>query len=327
MKAMQIVQPRIFKMVEVPIPGLNSDHTEHILVRTSAISLCGSDIPFFTGSRRLMAYPLAPGMKCHECVGRVIESSSERFQAGDHVVAIPENDQGLAEYYVARSSKAVKLPGDLSGCKESCLIQPLSTVMNAVDRLGDIRGKHIAVVGLGSMGLFFCWLLKKRGAGCVLGIDPIAQRCAIAERVGADAAVPTRSVEAVHTFKHEPGRWQPLDICIEAVGHQTETLNDCLNLVRQQGTVLAFGVPDQTVYPIEYEIFFRKNAHLIAVVTPDWRDYLTQARDLFLTHEKELNGLVTHHFPITDAATAFIQYERHEDGIVKAILDASVWES
>lgn len=325
MKAMQIVRPHVFEMVEVPVPSLQSDQAEHILVRTSAVSLCGSDIPFFTGSKRFLTYPLAPGMKCHECVGQVADSSSEWFQPGDHVVAIPENDRGLAEYYVARASKAVKLPGDLPGYKESCLIQPLSTVINAVDRLGDIQGKHIAVIGLGSIGLFFCWLLKKRGAGFVLGIDPITHRCSIAERMGADMTVPARSVEAVHIFKHEPDRWQPLDICVEAVGHQTETLNDCLNLVRHQGTVLAFGVPDQTVYPIEYETFFRKNAHLVAVVTPDWHDYLVRARDLFITHEKELSDLVTHRFPITDAAAVFTRYERHEDGIIKAILDASVW--
>ena len=41
-----------------------------------------------------------------------------------------------------------------------------------------------------------------------------------------------------------------------------ETLNDCFELVRKRGTVLAFGVPDQHVYAVEYETFFRKNAHL-----------------------------------------------------------------
>ena len=74
----------------------------------------------------------------------------------------------------------------------------------------------------------------------------------------------------------------PPDICIEAVGHQMETLNDCLELVRQQGTVLAFGVPDQPVYAIEYETFFRKNAHLIACVTPDWSEYLAKHGMFFL---------------------------------------------
>ena len=79
-----------------------------------------------------------------------------------------------------------------------------------------------------------------------------------------------RSIEVVHAGRQNPGEWEPPDICIEAVGHQTETLNDCFELVRKRGTVVAFGVPDQPVYAVEFETFFRKNAHLIAVVTPEW---------------------------------------------------------
>jgi L-iditol 2-dehydrogenase len=256
----------------------------------------------------------------------VIESQSNQFRPGDMVLAIPESDRGLAEYYIAQACKAIHLPDELAACDDSCLIQPLSTVLNAVNQLGEIQGKSIAVVGLGSIGLFFCWLLKKRGAGHILGIDPNLHRCRVAEKLGASKTVSLRSVEFIHASRQEPDLWQPLDICIEAVGHQTETLNDCIEMVRKQGTILSFGVPDQPVYPIEYETFFRKNALLVAVVTPDWSDYLDRAQDLFLTYHEELTWLVTHRLPIKDATNAFTLYECHEDNILKVILDASVWE-
>ncbi len=118
-----------------------------------------------------------------------------------------------------------------------------------------------------------------------------------------------RSIEVVHASQMRPDQWQTIDICIEAVGHQTETINDCFALVKKQGTVLSFGVPDQLVYPIEYETFFRKNTHLVAVVTPDWSDYLTRARDLFITDRKELAWMVTHRLPIKEATKAFTMYE------------------
>ena len=243
--------------------------------------MCGSDIPFFNGSKRFQQYPLPYGAHVHECVGQVVETRSDLFQTGDWVVAIPENDQGLAEVFVAQASKGSRLPGDLVDRPESCLIQPLSTVMNAVDRLGDIREQSVAVVGLGSIGLLFCWLLKKKGAGQVVGIDPIPSRCQFAEKFGADQTFAMRSIEVVQNARHNPGQWSSPQICIEAVGHQMETLNDCFELVQKQGTVLAFGVPDQPVYAIEFETFFRKNAHLVAAVTPDWQDYLQQSCELF----------------------------------------------
>jgi threonine dehydrogenase-like Zn-dependent dehydrogenase len=106
-----------------------------------------------------------------------------------------------------------------------------------------------------------------------------------------------------------------------------DTINHCFELVRKRGTVLAFGVPDQPVYAIEYETFFRKNASLIASVTPEWREYLSKARDLFLTYREELEVWVTHRYPIRNAGEAFSLYERHEQGIVKAVLDASRWDA
>jgi threonine dehydrogenase-like Zn-dependent dehydrogenase len=325
MKALQVIRPREFMQVETPIPDLKDAGRDRILVQPSWVSMCGSDIPFFTGSKRHRSYPLTAAAPIHECVGRVIDSISDLFKPGDRVIAIPEGDRGLSEIFVAQAAKAAKLPPDLEENGTACLIQPLSTVLNAVDRLGDVAGKSVAVIGLGSIGLFFCWLLRKRGAARIVGIDPLIQRCEVASRFGADQVVTKRSIEVLHEARQDPDGWDAPDICIEAVGHQMETLNDCLGLVRYRGTVLAFGVPDQPVYAIEYETFFRKNAHLIACVTPDWSEYLAKARDAFLPACTELEALVTHRFPIRAAGEAFTMYERHEDGILKAIINMSKW--
>jgi len=325
MKALQVVKPRHFEQVQAVVPDLESAGLDRILIQPEWVSMCGSDIPFFTGSKRHKTYPLPVAAPIHECVGRVIESTSNLFQPGDRVVAIPESDRGLSEYFMAQAAKAVKLPASLDDNGTSCLIQPLSTVINAIDQLGDVAGKSVVVVGLGSIGLFFCWMLKKRGAARILGIDPLEERCQVAARMGATQCLTARSLEVLHDARQEPGKWDAPDICIEAVGHQMDTLNDCLALVKQRGTVLAFGVPDHPVYALEYETFFRKNAHLVACVTPVWSEYLAISRDVFLSAREELEPLVTHRFPIRDAGRAFTMYEKHEDGIIKALVDMSDW--
>jgi threonine dehydrogenase-like Zn-dependent dehydrogenase len=327
MKALQVVRPRTFSLVHVPVPDLETTDPNTILVQPEWVSLCGSDIPFFTGSKRFKRFPLPPGAPAHECVGQVIKSTSSLFRPGERVVAIPERDQGLAEFFIARAAKAVKLPDGLNDQGTSCLIQPLSTVMNGIDRLGSVEGKSVAIVGLGSIGLFFCWLLKQRGAAQITGIDPLEQRCRHAEALGVDRTYAQRSIEVVHDFLEGTGKWNPPDICIEAVGHQMDTLNDCLELVCQRGTVLAFGVPDHAVYAIEYETFFRKNAHLVAAVSPEWGEYMVKARDVFIENRNVLERLVTHRLSVQEAAKAFTLYERHEDGILKVLMDATYWQS
>ncbi len=76
MKALQVIRPREFIQVETEIPDINAAGPDRILVRPSWVSMCGSDIPFFTGSKRHRTYPLTAAAPIHECVGRVVESTS-----------------------------------------------------------------------------------------------------------------------------------------------------------------------------------------------------------------------------------------------------------
>jgi L-iditol 2-dehydrogenase len=325
MKAFHLVTPRRFDRIDVPIPTLPRGSNSHILVRTAFVSLCGSDIPFFTGKKRLQAYPLAIGAPIHECVGEVVESASSHFHPGDRVLSIPDGNQGLAEYFIAQTARTVRLRDEIKSDENACVIQPFSTVLNAMDRLGDIRGEALAVIGLGSIGLMFCWLAARGGVKTVIGIDPCEHRCQVAKKFGATHTICRNSMEAVHHARVNPSEWNPVAICVEAVGHQMDTINDCVELVRKRGTVLAFGVPDHNVYALEYETFFRKNAILIATVTPEWNEYMSKAQDLFIANRRELSKLVTHRLPILEIQRAFEMYEQREDGIIKAIIDASLW--
>jgi L-iditol 2-dehydrogenase len=325
MKALQLTHPRSFVPVDVATPELGSAEGR-LVVKTGSVSICGSDIPSFAGSKQPPALPLPPGAPIHECAGTVVQTTSSQFSPGDLVVAIPDDNRGLAEYFTAVESRAVRLPAELAGVPSCPLVQPLSTVVSAVDRMGAAAGRTFAVVGLGSIGLLFCWLLRKRGASVIVGIDPLESRCRLAERIGATRTRALRSAEVLHAAREDPSTWEAPEVCVEAVGHQMDTLNDCLGLIQKRGTVLAFGVPDDDVYTIEFSTFFRKNAHLLAAVTPEWSEYLVKALALFVEHRHELEALVTHRLPIRDAGRAFELYERHDQGIVKVLLDGSAWE-
>lgn len=325
MQALQLHRPRSFASVDIPPPSIEDGNIGRILVKLCWALVCASDISKFAGTDSRVHYPLAPGKPIHECVGQVIASTSEAFSPGDWTVAIPEEERGLGEFYVALENKAIRLVPELVGCDASSLIQPLSTVVYGMDRLGNVVEQSVTVVGLGPIGLLFCWLLKQRGANNIIGIDPSQERCEVAARLGANKTFPMNSANLVEIVHHKVQEWEAPDIVVEAVGHQTETLNDCINLVRHQGTVLAFGVPDQKIYPLEFEIFFRRNARLIAAVTPDWSKYLPLAQELFRIHRRELEPLVTHRFPVRESQQAFTLYENHAPGLIKALLDASAW--
>jgi threonine dehydrogenase-like Zn-dependent dehydrogenase len=322
MKALQLVKPRQFQTVEIARPEIGDDQ---ILVRLEKAVLCGSDIPKFTGMWRGLHYPLPPGMPIHECVGAVVYSHSPRFQVGDWVVAVPKGDQGLAEYYVTDAIKAIAIPEPLIDSEASLLIQPLSTVVYALDRLGDIAGYTAVVVGLGPIGLLATWLLNRLGVSKIIGVDPIAWRCEAACRLGAARTFELHS-ERLLSLVAQDDTWEAADICVEAVGQQTRTINDCLYLVKRCGQVLALGVPLEPIYPFDYTRFFRQNLHLIASVTPPDETYMVRAAELIGRYEQELAFLITHRFTPDKVAEAFTLYETRAGGHpLKVLIDGTSW--
>jgi threonine dehydrogenase-like Zn-dependent dehydrogenase len=313
MKAFQVLKPRQFTSVDLaqPIPG-----PHEILVRLQKAVICGSDIPAFVGTTKDFKYPLPVGVPLHESVGEVIESNSDKFKPGDVVVAIPKGLGALAQAYVSHEDTAVKVPETLLNSDISPIIQPLSTVIYAVDKLGNVEGQSVIVLGLGSIGLLASWLLKKRGAASIIGIDPIAWRGEQARQVGVERSFALTSSAFLHIAQTEA---IPLaDIVFEAVGHQTRSINDSLHLVKRNGTVLAFGVPDAT--------FIRQNIRLIASIGPDWKVYLPQAAELLGKFGKELEFLITHRFNLDKLEEAYALYAAPAEGrSIKILIDAKDW--
>jgi len=67
--------------------------------------------------------------------------------------------------------------------------------------------------------------------------------------------------------------------------------------------------------------------HLARQAPAEWTQYLARAHDLFIECREELEPLVKHRFSIQDTEQAFTIYKRHEQGIIKAVLDVSCWET
>ena len=232
----------------------------------------------------------------------------------------------MAEYYAADASRAIRIPEPLIQSETSLLIQPLSTVIYALDRLGDIAGRTAIVVGLGPIGLLATWLLRQYGAR-VVGVDPIAWRCEAAQRLGAERIFELHS-ERLLSLIVQDATWEPADICVEAVGQQTRTINDCLYLVKHCGLVLALGVPLDPIYPFDFNRLFRQNLQLIGSVTPPDETFMIRAADLIGRHEQQLAFLITHRFGLDKAGEAYTLYEtRAGDHPLKVLIDGTGWQS
>ena len=254
MKAARWVDVGRMVCEDVPVPSVADGE---VLLRTAYASICGSDLHtvFLNAPPR----PGAAGYPGHESVGEVVESRCPGFEPGDRVLTVPYAADGrcLAEFQALPGSACVRLPAT-APLSHLLMAQQLGTVVYALrSHPLDLVGKDAAVIGQGSAGAFFTFLLKRAGAARVLVSDKSPARLAYSRQVGADLAVDAGAVDFRSAVMEATGG-RGADVVVEAVGSR-ETFPLSLELAASGATVVWFGLPeDDGGYPFSFGEFFRR---------------------------------------------------------------------
>ncbi len=304
-----------------PVPGPGE-----ATVRVLAGGICGSDGPFVRGVPARFgggAHPdgIAPaGSPMHEIAGQIVDPGTSDFLPGDRVVGWATGFDGMAEIVTTDADSLAVYPDRWSPA-EAVLLQPLACVLYAVDRLGDIAGRRCTVLGLGPIGLLFAHVLNDAGAH-VDGVD-LVDRSEVASAAGLRSV--TRSHSAAWAAHIEDSN-RP-DVVVEAVGHQTATLNHAIDAVAPQGTVFYFGVPDEDHYSINMEKMVRKDLTLMAGGTRDRRRTLEVAGEYLNRHPDLIPTMLTHTFPVSRVAEAFATATTPSTGRHKVVITMTEWHA
>lgn len=334
MVAAQIVGQRKVEIVQVEEPPLPESH---IMVQIERACLCGSDGPLFSydltrqGNGRPATpfldytrddpYPLRVGQSIHECLGTVVESRSDRFSKGELVLALPNAMDGLCQFISIPDTKAIRLPKEGISREEILMSQPFGTVIWAFSKLGNLLNQDAVVLGQGPMGLMICHLLSNLGARTIIAMDKLDNRLDAAMRMRATHTINVDKRDPVRTVEELTNGRMP-NLVFEAVGHQTETISQCMEMVRPRGTLVAFGVPDDEIYrDFSYTTFFRKNLTLIGSVGPEVEPNYSLARDMISQGRIDVSPLITHTVPFQDIQKAYELFVDRKDGAIKVIVD------
>jgi len=251
------------------------------------------------------------GFPIHEVVGEVLATRHPGHHRGDRVVGWASGFDGLMELVVADGNGLAPYDPELSP-ELAVGLQPLACVLYAMEQLPDLAGRHVGVIGQGSIGLLFSYAAKAAGAAHVTGVDPV-DRAEIGKAFGVDTIVRATSDRWV---SHLDAKDRP-DIVIEAVGHQVATLGHAIDATAFGGTVFYFGIPDDDCYPISIRTLLRNNLTLKSGITLDRHRVLGPADDFARTHPELLTRYLTHTFAIDDVQAAFELAARPTPGRVK----------
>lgn len=319
MRAAQLVGPHRLEFVDIPTP-IASDG--EVLVRLNHLSVCGSDLRYFSRVLPEEQYPLEVGKPCHECAGIIEESNSPDFKPGQRVIVLPTTSAGLAEYVAAPANRIIPVPdsGDLANW---LMCQHMGTVMYSCGRIGSVLGKTVVVIGQGAIGLNFTTMLSRNGAQRIIVTDLLDDRLRMASYLGAtDTINPTRT--DVTEFVKEITNGTLADIVIEAAG-RPETVNQIAKLLRLEGTAILFGQPLlDDVFPIDYDALMGRMGTIIATIggrTTNPTQHISDCVNLVSEGRLDLSHLLTHRLPFDQVQQAFDLYAEKPEGFLKVVID------
>jgi len=293
-----------------------------ILVRTAYASVCGSDLHLVYGGPP--AQPAAPGYPGHESVGEVVESRCPGFEPGDYVLTVPFALDGrcLAEFQALPGAACIRLPSTVP-LSHLLMAQQLGTVIYALRcHPLDVVGKDVAVIGQGSAGAFFTFMLKRFGAARVLVSDKSPARLAYSRKLGADLTVDA-STEDFRSAVMEATGGRGAGLVVEAVGSRA-TFPQSVELAAPGAILVWFGLPEGTDdYPISFSQFFRRGltaySNFGAQGEPGFESFRYAVR-LITDGAIDVAPLLSHMLPIGCVDEAFrIAYDRSDNALKVSI--------
>ena len=313
MRAIRLLDARRLELAEVPAPEAMPGE---VVIRVDGCGICGSDL---TSYKVGLFTDAVPG---HEVAGVVdaVGDGVTAWSAGDAAVIDPKipcgvcddcrhgssyrcamaltsgigfaRDGGFAELVAAPASLLHHLPAGLA-LEHACLVEPLSVAIHGVDRARVHPGSAAVVVGLGPIGLLTVATLHARGAGPIVGVDPVADRRQLALDLGA-----TGAVAEIHEARGIVG---PVAAVIECSGH-APLLQAAADLVTTGGRLVLVGVPfgETTVAPI---MWVTREIEIIGSIASSTADF--DASRAMLAADPAIARIVTRRASLAELAAVF----------------------
>jgi threonine dehydrogenase-like Zn-dependent dehydrogenase len=230
-----------------------------------------------------------------------------------------------------------KVPDNFQDEEVLFLTDIFPTGYSAIDWAGVKGGETVAVFGCGPVGLMAQKVAWLRGAKRVIGVDiqdyrlNAARETANAETVNAQETDP---IEAIREKTDGRGA----DVCVDAVGMEADrnladklanvwhaeigsikVLKNCISAVRRGGFVSVVGV-----YGIPYDAFplgqiFDKGIKLAFGQAPVQK-YIDELMRLLGQGKIQLDDIITHRLPLSEAPRAYDIFCDKKDGCVKVVL-------
>jgi L-iditol 2-dehydrogenase len=336
MRAAELIAPRSFRLVDMPIedpaPG-------EIQVRVESVGVCGSDLHAYSEGAVGSTPNIYPMILGHEPAGTVVKT-------GPGVAGLAAGDRGALEpavycyhcefcrtghHNVCSNIRFLSTPGipgffrefvnlpvanfllipATMSFDEAALAEPLAVAVHSLHIASIRAGETIAVIGAGPIGLLTIASLRAANAGPIWAIEPLPHRRALACKVGAHAALdPAEAAGEILKATAQRG----VDCAIDCAAGQ-DTTTQAIQLTRNAGRVALTGIHSTLTVSMDASSMRRKELTIFNVRRSN--NETEEAIALLRNHARSFAPILTHTCALDSIGDAFQVASEYRDGVGK----------
>lgn len=309
------------RVVDSPLPQVADDE---VLIQVMACGVCGTDVHIFQGDEGA-AKTTPPTILGHEFAGVVKQIGAQvtGVAVGDRVCVDPNDmcgecyychsglghfcqnmvgigttvNGGFAQYVSVRAKQVYPL-AEQTTFAQGAMSEPVSCCLHGIDLCRIQPASRVLVIGGGMIGLIMMQLAKLAGAYQVALLEPVEQKRAMAQALGADLCInPLR--ENVEERLRESGFF-PISTVIECAGLPS-TMAQAVELASNKATVMLFGLTKpQDTFPLKPFTVFQKELTVTASFINPYT--MRRAVDLINAGKIDVSSMVCDSIPLEELA-------------------------
>lgn len=329
---------------EIPAPGRGE-----VLLKMKASTICGSDIRCIY-HQHLGKGPegYQPGMIAgHEPCGQIVQTGPgcRRFREGDRVIVYHisgcglcndcrrgyyisctspyrraygwQRHGGMAEYLLAEEKDLVALPDFLSYSDGAQVACGFGTVYEGLEKIGVCGNDAVLITGLGPLGLAAAMLARAMGASKLIGIETIPERLQIARQLDLFDHLLKAAPDNVHQVRELTGG-AGAEKTVDCSANEQARLT-CIQAARKWGKIVFLGEGGTCAFQPSPDIIHDQKTIYGSWVTSLWR--MEELVERLVRWQIHPERLITHRFPLEQAAAAYALMAEGRCGKVAVVFD------
>lgn len=350
MLAARLHGPRDLRVDRIPHPG--PPGPDQVLLRITAVGICGSDLHTYQDARigdTTLDAPLTLGHEFAGIVeeigpGEALDGEFNPLTIGTRVAVDPAQpcgrcemceqghpnlchrlhfcglypDAGSLSHWMHMPARTCFPLPDTIDNAGGALLEPLGVAIHATDLAKIKVANSVAILGAGSIGLFTLQTVRASGADPIFVIDQFPWRLAVAEELGA-IPINFRVQDPIEAVLEATGG-KGVDVGIEAAWAD-RSIHECAAMARLGGRLVLVGIPGDDNFQLTHSTARRKG--LTIRMARRMKHVYPRAIKLAASGAVNLDCVISHRFPLEKAPAAFAMNEAYEDNVVKVIIDVN----